>query len=320
MTTHPAEQNSLWYAESGERLSFMLMFAIMLHAVLILAMNFTLPENKNESHTMEITLARFDDIEAPDQADYIAQANQQGSGEAVDKHEPSTRERAIFESESVQPQSAQAAQALNQSTLAQPPEPSANQQLPEDLTPVSEQQSGLEAVLTTSAERSEKRSEQDELKSKQAPATQTGTSTSMLSRSLEIASLQARLRQEQEQMARRPKVTRVTSASTLADKDALYHENWRRRIEMIGNLNYPEEARARNINGSLQLLVSVKPDGSIQEVSILKSSGHAILDDAAIRIVQMAAPYQPFPQEMRERTDLLEIIRTWKFEKEARIY
>lgn len=320
MTTHPAEQNSLWYAESGERLSFMLMFAIMLHAVLILAMNFTLPENKNESHTMEITLARFDDIEAPDQADYIAQANQQGSGEALDKHEPSTRERAIFESESVQPQSAQAAQALNQSTLAQPPEPSANQQLPEDLTPVSEQQSGLEAVLTTSAERNEKRSEQDELKSKQAPATQTGTSTSMLSRSLEIASLQARLRQEQEQMARRPKVTRVTSASTLADKDALYHENWRRRIEMIGNLNYPEEARARNINGSLQLLVSVKPDGSIQEVSILKSSGHAILDDAAIRIVQMAAPYQPFPQEMRERTDLLEIIRTWKFEKEARIY
>ena len=91
MTTHPAEQNSLWYAESGERLSFMLMFAIMLHAVLILAMNFTLPENKNESHTMEITLARFDDIEAPDQADYIAQTNQQGSGEALDKHEPSTR-------------------------------------------------------------------------------------------------------------------------------------------------------------------------------------------------------------------------------------
>jgi len=121
-------------------------------------------------------------------------------------------------------------------------------------------------------------------------------------------------------MARRPKVTRVTSASTLAHQDADYLEHWRQRIETLGNLNYPEEARRKEIHGSLRMLVTLRPDGSVQEVDILKSSGHALLDDAAIRIVQLASPFQPFPLEMRERTDLLEIIRTWKFEKETQVY
>lgn len=315
-----ADLSRPWYADSNERLRFMLMLAIMLHGLLILAMNFEFPEDDQIVHSMEITLARFDDQQAPDEADFLAQTNQLGSGEAEQKAEPSTRENAVFESETLQAQSAKAAQVISQPAITQPPQPSPDNQLPEEIAPVQEQQTGETAQITTTAEREEKRTEQDQEKPSQAPATQAGTSTSLFARSLEIANLQARLKQEQEEMARRPKVTRVTSASTLADKDAIYHENWRKRIEMIGNLNYPEEARARNIHGSLQLLVSIKPDGSIYEVDILKSSGFAILDDAAIRIVQMAAPFQPFPPEMRERTDILEVIRTWKFEKETRIY
>jgi protein TonB len=137
---------------------------------------------------------------------------------------------------------------------------------------------------------------------------------------MDIANLQAKLMLEQEKMAKRPKVTRVTSASTLAHEDADYLDTWRQRIETLGNLNYPEEARANSIHGSLRMLVSIRPDGSVQEVDILKSSGHPTLDDAAIRIVQLAAPFQPFPLEMRERMDLLEIIRTWKFEKGTHVY
>ena len=83
----------------------------------------------------------------------------------------------------------------------------------------------------------------------------------------------------------------------------------------VGNLNYPGEARRRNLYGELRLLVSITPDGALQEVSVLESSGHKILDDAALRIVRLAAPFAPFPEEMRKSTDVLEIIRTWQFRK-----
>ncbi|HRF87625.1 MAG TPA: energy transducer TonB, partial [Pseudomonadales bacterium] len=76
-----------------------------------------------------------------------------------------------------------------------------------------------------------------------------------------------------------------------------------------------QEARRKKIYGQLRLVVSLLPDGSIHNIEILQSSGQRILDDAAIRIVRMAAPFAPFPHELRKDVDRLEIIRTWKFEK-----
>ena len=82
---------------------------------------------------------------------------------------------------------------------------------------------------------------------------------------------------------------------------------------MIGNLNYPEEARRRNISGSLRLDVAINADGSVNDISVIRSSGHKLLDDAAIRIVRLAAPFGQMPLEMRKETDILHIIRTWQF-------
>jgi len=197
---------------------------------------------------------------------------------------------------------------------------SLNQLQADDVLNEAYQPQGFKELLTTESNSEFKASTEQLLEAKSAPPPLAGTSTSLIARSLEIANLQAKLMLEQEKMARRPKVTRVTSASTLAHQDADYLEHWRQRIETLGNLNYPEEARRKEIHGSLRMLVTLRPDGSVQEVDILKSSGHALLDDAAIRIVQLASPFQPFPLEMRERTDLLEIIRTWKFEKETQVY
>ncbi len=84
---------------------------------------------------------------------------------------------------------------------------------------------------------------------------------------------------------------------------------------MVGNLNYPEEARRNRIYGSLRLMVSLLPDGHVKDISVLESSGHRVLDDAAIRIVRLAQPFAPFPKDMREEADILEIIRTWKFSR-----
>ena len=94
---------------------------------------------------------------------------------------------------------------------------------------------------------------------------------------------------------------------------AHYVENWRQRIERIGNLNYPDEARARRIYGSLQLTVAIKADGEVESVEINRSSGYRFLDQAAIRIVRLAAPFERFPDNIRGDTDILHITRTWTF-------
>ena len=113
---------------------------------------------------------------------------------------------------------------------------------------------------------------------------------------------------------------RLTSAATRQHEYAAYLDNWRRRVETVGNLNYPDQARRQGIQGRLRMLVALNPDGKVVNVEILSSSGHPILDDAAIRIVQLASPFQSFPVEMRKKVDRLEIIRTWRFEKQARVY
>lgn len=313
------EFNQIWYLESSERFRFMLILALALHALLILTLNFGLPDAAQPAQTLEVTLARFDDKNAPDDADYLAQTNQQGSGEALEKHQPSTQERAIFDSEQAQLQSAMAAQIVSAPAELQPLETN-NQDRADDVLSEAAQPLGLRDLLSTVNNSQNKTTTEQQKLAQNAPPPLAGTSTSVIARSMEIANLQAKLMLEQEKMAKRPKVNRVTSASTLAHEDADYLDTWRQRIETLGNLNYPEEARINSIHGSLRMLVSIRPDGSVHEVDILKSSGHPTLDDAAIRIVQLAAPFQPFPLEMRERMDLLEIIRTWKFEKGTHVY
>jgi protein TonB len=128
-----------------------------------------------------------------------------------------------------------------------------------------------------------------------------------------IASLQAQLDRQRQEYARRPRKYTISSASTKKSQDALYLDTWRRRIEAVGNVNYPEPARRQEIYGSLRLLVAILPDGDVDDIQILQSSGFSVLDQAAIDIVRMAAPFAPFPEEMLQNVDILEIIRTWRF-------
>jgi periplasmic protein TonB len=133
----------------------------------------------------------------------------------------------------------------------------------------------------------------------------------LASRDLEIARLTARLDQTTGE-SRRPR-RKAISASTREYKYASYLEAWRRKVERIGNLNYPDEAKQRRLYGSLILHVAVRADGSLEEVRVLRSSGFDVLDQAAKRIVELAAPYAPFPPDIREETDVLDITRTWQF-------
>lgn len=111
------------------------------------------------------------------------------------------------------------------------------------------------------------------------------------------------------------RVRRIDASSPETVEDSYYLDAWRRKVERIGALNYPAEARARRIYGTLRLRVSIEPDGALRGVELVESSGHRVLDDAALRIVRLAAPYAPFPPAMREQVDLLEIDRTWRFQR-----
>ena len=117
----------------------------------------------------------------------------------------------------------------------------------------------------------------------------------------------------------RPRITRLENLAQATRWEDFYFHSWRRKIEKIGNLNYPQAATQQKIYGSLRLMVTILPDGSLHEIRLLESSGHQTLDAAAIRIVRLAAPFAPFPKKLRETTDLLEIVRTWRFQKNGAV-
>jgi protein TonB len=134
----------------------------------------------------------------------------------------------------------------------------------------------------------------------------------LASRNLEIARLTAKIREDASSYAGR-KRRKAVSASTREYKYASYLEAWRRKVERVGNLNYPEEAKERRLYGSLILQVALRADGGLEDVRVLRSSGFDVLDEAAVRIVELAAPFAPFPPGIRAETDILDITRTWQF-------
>jgi protein TonB len=134
----------------------------------------------------------------------------------------------------------------------------------------------------------------------------------LMQQASEAAKLQAQISREWEEYQKRPR-REFVGANAKSYVFARYVEDWVAKVERIGNLNYPDAARRQGIYGSLRLSVSIFADGRVEKIDIDKSSGSKILDQAAIRIVDLAAPYAPFSKEMREKADIISITRTWTF-------
>jgi protein TonB len=134
----------------------------------------------------------------------------------------------------------------------------------------------------------------------------------LIAASLEMDRLQAQIDKRQEEYQKRPK-RKFIGARTKEYRFALYVESWRQKVERIGNMNYPEAARAQKLYGQLRMTVSIKADGSLESVVIDQPSNHKVLDDAAKRIVELGAPYAVFPEDIKHDTDILSITRTWTF-------
>jgi len=273
-----------------DRLGFTLFIAVSLHAALILGITFAWQGEISPTTTIEITLATHNDKEAPENADFAAQANQLGSGNSTDILEKTTTDEADFHSNEFNTPMSQ----VQSSRL-----------IPQTST----------SVITVNTQANDQIASRDAIPEIQELELVGAQQQQLLDLSLEIASLEARLDSERQRDANRPRIRRLTSVSARKTSDAYYLNAWTRKVVSVGNLNYPGEARRRNLYGELRLLVSITPDGALHEVSVLESSGHKVLDDAAMRIVRLAAPFAPFPDEMRKSTDVLEIIRTWQFRK-----
>lgn len=268
-----------------DRLSFTLFLAASLHAAIILGVGFTAELNMPDSPTVEVTLAQYSDEQAPDDADFIAQSNQLGSGSEAEIHELTATQEADFQDSQFREVAAQELPAIPETTLERR----------ELLTATSSEE---EAVTT---------SEETPLE----PLLSTNTSDPTINAlAQEIASLEARIAAEQQALAKAPRVKRLTSVSTKSADEAAYLNMWRQKVERVGNANYPA-----GVYGDLRMLVVLNYDGQLKDVRVLESSGFRQLDDAALRIVRIAAPYQSFPVEMRKKYDQLEIIRTWKFSR-----
>ena len=127
-----------------------------------------------------------------------------------------------------------------------------------------------------------------------------------------IAELKRKIGDHNQELRIRPRRDTITAVSAHS-KQALYLKKWRERVEEVGNLHYPDEARKNKVFGSLRILVAIRVDGHVDEFRILESSGSQILDEAAKKIVELAAPFEPLPEEISFDTDILERVRTWRF-------
>ena len=270
---------------AGDRLTFTLFLALVAHAVILLGVTFDVGQLTRNQPTLEVTLARFNDPDAQQEADFLADQSQQGSGTEEQAQQLKTTEDSAFQDNQIQ-------------------------QISEPLPQVSLMPQTTEQRVVTSNSSWRKARNQQDITQQDTPEQ---TPQPNLETTDNIATLKALLADKQQRYAKRPRVRTLTAVSTRKAVDAAYVYQWLQKVERVGNLNYPKAARQQRMQGQVRLLVSLLPDGTVKQIQVLSSSGHTLLDDAAKRIVRLASPFAPFPHEIRQTTDELEIIRTWRF-------
>lgn len=278
---------------TGERFTLMLFLAISLHAIIILGISFSpvLREQlQSKQPPLEITLVHERSAQAPDDADYLAQANLAGDGNTEEKIRPNSP-------------AAMMVTTTNHGTSSNP------------LTPAAAAAATKNTEVLTSQHSQQQTSAEKPVDDQQYKAR---TAAELIQLSMQIAHLSAEIDQSMKAFSRQTR-HRFIAANAREFRDAAYLDAWRAKVERIGNLNYPDEAKRRNLSGSLVLDVAINANGTLNKVLIRRSSGHKILDDAAVQIVKLAAPFAPFPEAMRKDTDVLHIIRGWQFLNDNRL-
>lgn len=271
--------------DEGHRLGATMVLSLLVHGVLLLGVGFALESAAPVIPTLDVILTQTTTALTPKQAEFLAQANNQGGGE----HDKSTRPRAPQSGPLPQETNGIAARTLRAQAPAPAPPPQArivSSTRGETTTPTAQ-------ATTTPADRPLPRG------------------TEKIEHNIAMARLAAEIHLRSERYAQRPK-RKFVSASTQEYAWAGYLREWVDRVERVGNLNYPDEARRRRLAGQVVISVAVRRNGSVERAEIVQSSGVALLDESALRIARLAEPYPPLPKTS-EDPDILHVTRTWQF-------
>jgi len=268
--------------------------SIAIHSLLIVGLGFKLidaPRWDAPHNVMDVVLVNSKSVSKPVKADALAQANLDGGGNT------------------------------DQKLRAKSPFPAVD---PKDRSPELKAAEARMKQLESEAKELMTRMKSKAVVAQLEPPAPVGPAKSdaeardLVDKSLEIARLEAQIAREHQAYQERPK-RKFIGARTSEYRFAQYIDTLRQRIERIGTLNYPEEAKARKIYASMQLTVAIKADGEVESVEINRSSGYKFLDQAAIRIVRLSAPFERFPDNIRKDTDILHVTRTWMFTKSDQV-
>jgi len=269
----------------ADRFGVTLLFSLIAHGVIALGVTFAYEKAPSVLPALDVILVQSASAQRPDKADFLAQANNTGGGESDKPKRPTD-------------------------PLSSPlpkPVPGITPRPTETGAPRPTAPTRNELLTTRKSDRQVSTDRQTpDMPDLDAPAER-----EIIERKLEMARLSQEIQRESEQYAKRPK-RKFISANTREYAYAGYMNAWVARVERIGNLNYPDDARRQELHGQLVLTVGLNRDGSIKSIDIIQPSGHKILDDAAIRIVNLSAPFNVLPKD-GEAVDELYITRTWQF-------
>ncbi len=266
--------------------------SLLFHAVL-LAVRFTPPDfmDKARERALEVILVNSKSKAKPDKAQAKAQTNLDGGGNTDEDRRAKT-----------------------------PLPPSANTREGNELVEAQRRVAELEAQAQQQMTRlkSERAVSLERGKPEPNPSAEPSRSgLDLASSAMAIARLEGQIARQMEEYNQRPR-KKFIGARVEEYRYAQYVEDWRQKIERIGNLNYPDAAKGR-LYGSLTLSVVIKANGDLKQVDVIRSSGQVLLDDAARRIVRMSAPFAAFPESIRRDIDELDITRTWTFTNADRL-
>lgn len=274
----------------AKRMLVSMVTSALLHVVILWGVTFQFPQSKPDKVTtsLEVVLVNNKTAEQPVKTEILAQENLDGGGNT----EKDRRAKSPF-----------------------PVLPKSKPQIDDSAMQQKVKQLEQETKKLMMAIDDTKQAPSLTNREKEAESQETATDTAdLLARGLDIARLRAQIDQDHDDYQKRPK-RKFIGARTKEYRFARYVEDWRIKVERIGNLNYPEAARKGKLYGNLQLTVSIRADGGLDSIEINRSSGEKILDQAAINIVKLAGQngFAPFPPDIRRDTDILHITRTWVF-------
>ena len=276
---------------SNDRISFTLLLAFAFHALLILGLGFELIKNHSSPpSTIEVILTKTQNIDAPEDAKVIAEHNQVQSG-SVD-----------FDARPTSPSvTKKALQGNNQTS---------SPEMTESTTRAAENEMMVHQNDPDGEKFSQRITNEEQAKINQKE---------LYKNQQNVAQLVSELSREKQLYAKRPRINHVDTLSAKSAIEAKYIKDWVQKVEIIGNINYPTQAKQKKLSGTLILSVLVNHDGSVISSIVQQQSEERLLDDAAIKVVRLAAPFKQFPTEMHKQYDQLMITRTWVYHSDNKL-